>query len=204
MAVAVSIVNPPTAEPVSQTEAKDHLRITGTDDDSYVSSLITAARYRVESYTGQRLFDTELDIFYTSVPTSRVLILPVAPVNSVSAVEVNGSALTAGTGYTTQLIAGETASPSYVVLSAVPTLNPGYSLRIRCVAGYAREVTDSQTMITTVEGTVPPGLKQAVLVTLAGMYESRQDWVQGGMPGTYMHTMMAEYLLDPYILQWAI
>ena len=43
----------PASEPVTRDEAKTHCRVIGTADDSYVDSLITAARLYVERRTGR-------------------------------------------------------------------------------------------------------------------------------------------------------
>lgn len=55
-------VTEPVVEPVSIAEAKQHLRIDSdfTDDDSYVQSLITAARHYVENYVDRTLLRTQL------------------------------------------------------------------------------------------------------------------------------------------------
>ena len=43
----------PTSEPVTLAEAKNFLRVTITDDDLLISSLITAAREACEAFTGR-------------------------------------------------------------------------------------------------------------------------------------------------------
>lgn len=48
------LVRGPTVEPVTNTEAKAHLRITHTDDDAYIDALITAAREFCEDFQGRR------------------------------------------------------------------------------------------------------------------------------------------------------
>src|SRR6266581_3064757 len=48
MAYSLVVVAPPAAEPVTLDEAKLHLRIIGTDDDAYITGLITLSRQFVE------------------------------------------------------------------------------------------------------------------------------------------------------------
>lgn len=52
----------PIVEPVTVSEAKQHLRIDAdfTDDDLYLQSLITASRYYVENYVDRTLLRTQL------------------------------------------------------------------------------------------------------------------------------------------------
>ena len=202
MATALSVVTAPSEMPISRDEAKAHLRVEGDDENDYIESLVKAAVYRVQAYTGQRLLEHTIDVFYTAVPTSRILTLPVHPVKSVPEVAVNGTVV-ADTTYTFQQVQGEGSSPSYLVLASTPTLTPGYSLRVQCVAGYAKYEVTMVGQPAVLVGTIPPGLRQAVLVMVGGMYEARQDWVQGGPPGTYATMALSEQLMDPYRLEWA-
>jgi hypothetical protein len=48
----------PTQEPITLQEAKDHLRVTGTDEDSLITSLIVSARLYAEMLT-RRVFVTQ-------------------------------------------------------------------------------------------------------------------------------------------------
>lgn len=49
----VVVEKPPVAEPLTLTETKNFLRVSITDDDSLISTLITAAREACESYTSR-------------------------------------------------------------------------------------------------------------------------------------------------------
>ncbi|HEX4875156.1 MAG TPA: head-tail connector protein [Chitinophagaceae bacterium] len=73
------------SEPVSLQTAKDWLRVTSSDDDTIITSLITVARKRIEKYTTRSL------VAKTIVLTGRLthyFKLPYAPINSVSQVRV--------------------------------------------------------------------------------------------------------------------
>lgn len=50
----------PTVEPITLVQAKQHLRVDFTDDDSYISALITAARQRVEAITNRAIFNRKM------------------------------------------------------------------------------------------------------------------------------------------------
>lgn len=64
-------VSEPVVEPVSLAEAKQHLRIDSdfNEDDSYVVSLITAARHWVENYVDRTLIRTQLRMKLDYFPT---------------------------------------------------------------------------------------------------------------------------------------
>lgn len=108
---------PPTVEPITTAEAKAQMRVTISDDDAYIATLIKAARARIENLTG-RYFVTQswlmvMDSFpgqnpgpfpydhwpqyqippffsHPVVPIlkdPRSIIIPIAPVTAVSSVK---------------------------------------------------------------------------------------------------------------------
>jgi uncharacterized phiE125 gp8 family phage protein len=58
----------PTTEPVTLAEAKHHCRVDGTADDSYIASLVTAAREWCEAYCDQTLLHTQYRMTLDSFP----------------------------------------------------------------------------------------------------------------------------------------
>jgi hypothetical protein len=54
----LTVVTPPASEPVDLATAKGHLRVTIGDDDSYISALIGAARWKCESYLNRSFITT--------------------------------------------------------------------------------------------------------------------------------------------------
>jgi len=56
--MAVKLITPPAAEPMTVLEAKAHLRVDFPDDDDYIAALITAARDYAEGFT-RRAFLTQ-------------------------------------------------------------------------------------------------------------------------------------------------
>ena len=52
------ITTEPATEPLTLTEAKEHLRVDGTDEDTLITSIITVARKLCENYTN-RAFITQ-------------------------------------------------------------------------------------------------------------------------------------------------
>lgn len=80
----LTIVVPPAYECVSRTQAKNHLRVSGTDDDDLIDALIATARDHVETFTRralvQRTYDFTLDAF------PQVIELPYGPVREVTSI----------------------------------------------------------------------------------------------------------------------
>lgn len=91
--------------PVSLQEAKDHLRVTGSETDNYITSLIKAATVRIEKELGialiERTFEIKFDSFANQIALPNG---PVEEVVSVKYLDEDGIEQTAGTElYSTDL-----------------------------------------------------------------------------------------------------
>lgn len=71
------------SNPVSLSEAKAHLRVDGTDEDTLISALIDAATNVVQEQTGRAMVAQTWD-YQIAKPVKRVM-LPLAPVASITA-----------------------------------------------------------------------------------------------------------------------
>lgn len=67
---SLTIDTAPTVEPVTLTDLKDQLRITTTDEDSYLTALITAARRNVEHILGRSLITQTWNLYLDNFPAS--------------------------------------------------------------------------------------------------------------------------------------
>lgn len=81
------VASEPTVEPVSVAEAKEHLRIVDfTDDDTYISGLISAARKWCEDYCDRTFADCQYTVAFDDFPAARIeLPRPPLRLNSESA-----------------------------------------------------------------------------------------------------------------------
>ena len=55
------VITPASTYPVSLTEAKSHLKVDTTADDTYITSIIKAATQLSEEYTNRFFIDTVID-----------------------------------------------------------------------------------------------------------------------------------------------
>jgi uncharacterized phiE125 gp8 family phage protein len=82
-------LTPPAVEPVTLAEAKTHCRVDTSDDDAYISSLITAAREWCEAYCDETYIHTQyvmrLDSFPIQIELPRP---PMATSGTVTAVSI--------------------------------------------------------------------------------------------------------------------
>ena len=78
----------PVAEPVTLSEAKAHLRVSDTAEDTLITGLIKAAREEVEETTGLALITQDWRLYLDCWPPSGIVRLRRNPVQSVIQVTV--------------------------------------------------------------------------------------------------------------------
>lgn len=204
---ALEEVTAPAVEPLTLTEAKDFLRVSGSDDDTLITSLIVAARLAVEQYTNRKLITQTWDLWMDDFPgTSRArsnetsgvyqasistitgpknsLELMISPLQSVTYLKTYDED-DADTTMTSTLYQVDTKGRrprlSLKDGSVWPStiLRPTNGIQIRCVAGYGNASTD-----------VPQPLIEGVRHTLVHYYDCRG--AASGVP------KMVMAMLNPY------
>ena len=200
--MGLSLVTAPVCEPISLAEAKVHLRIDGSDSDTYVNTLIVAAREHVEGVTRRKLVQQTWDYTLAEFPYGDIL-LPIMPVSSVTSVSYVTSA-----GATATFTSG--ASPDvlqYTVITDGPrtrilpiynvswptTRLHGNAVTVRFVTGYDPS-TDSPADYTK---NVPGDLKSCLKLIIGDLYENRESSTQLRMAS--LPSLRA--LMSPYILR---
>jgi len=158
-----------TLEPITLAQAKQHLRVDGSDEDGLISSLITAARLMVEARTDRALL-TQSWILHLA-PSERFRDLPLKPVQRIVAVQVEGAVSQA---YQTKK-RGEAL--------ALRLNDPTLEAEVEFVAGYGDLATQ-----------VPETLRQAILQLTAFWFENRGS---AAMIGSQMPKSV-QALLAPY------
>jgi uncharacterized phiE125 gp8 family phage protein len=173
-------VTAPTAEPVTLQEAKRHLRVDISEDDTHINSLISAARRYVELFTGRQLMKATYDLFLDAWPNPAdgAIYIPRTPLISVANdwategiryVDPDGTATSlADTVYTVDT-AGE---PGRVYLSpsqSWPSLrSQRKAVTIRFICGYSSSAT-----VATQQAAVPNTIKAAILMSIEDLYHNR-------------------------------
>lgn len=168
--MAYKIVTAPAVEPVTLTEAKSHLRISGYDNHAELAIFIASAREHTERLLNRALITQTIDLYLDAFPEK--IELPLSPVQSVTSInytDVDGATqLLASSGYTVTVA----AEPAYIIPSygnswpdsrAVPE-----AVVVRYVAGYGAAETD-----------VPDSIRSAILLLVGHLYENRENSLSG-------------------------
>lgn len=180
----------PTAEPVTTAEAKLHLRVDITDDDTLIAEMVTAAREFVESYTArsfvQRTYRADLVNFADHI------VLPGRPIASITNIKY----------YNTDSPSVLTTLDSnvYALVNNCINRNQGESwesvypradaVQILYVAGYAP--TSSPEVAAE---SVPSSIKSAIKLIVGDLYENREGKIVGTIQSDNPTVLM---LLRPY------
>jgi uncharacterized phiE125 gp8 family phage protein len=164
--MALKLITAATALAVSLAEAKEHLRVTESTDDTLITSMITAATETAEQHTGRAIMPQTWELTLDSFPEAFELTrLPVASVTSLKYYDSDGVLTTmAGADYTLDI--ADDFGFAYVVPAydgVWPTSRDQINaVALRFVAGYANAAA------------VPEPVKSWIKLTLSAMFENRE------------------------------
>lgn len=215
----LNLITAPATEPITTAEAKTHLRIDTSDDDTYIGTLITIARAKAEIYT-KRAFITQTWKMYLDVPGNgaieewwsgvrqgslsalgsvRCIEIPLAPLVSVTHIKFYDDTDTATTynsgNYQVSAYSGDNCANGRITLRTGATWPS--------VVGGLRNADAMEIQFVAGYGSassVPSVIKQAILAEIASLYENRGDCSESSDM-----SLLARKMLEPYrILELAI
>lgn len=153
------VLAPPLTEPVTLLEAKEQLRIEPafTEDDSYISSLISVARERCENYCNQYFTGQDIKILYQG------------PILTVVPLPYPGLTVTSVT-YTDSDNAQQTVNPiNYIVDATNQTIT--FTETFDSINFQVLAITSAPAQIN--------GVQQAIKLILTDLYELRTETAVG-------------------------
>lgn len=181
------LTTPPAVEPISLAEAKTHLRVTHSDDDIYISTLIISARRLVEQTYELCLLQQNWSAFIDCWPADGIYDVPLSPVQSIVDIKIYGDDDVAATLDHAHYLLDAVSRPARVVLRQGRSFPiPGRKINgieVKFTAGFGIAAT-----------AVPEPIKQALLIIVSDWYAARGDVDAGEFP------LSARSLLTTYRL----
>ncbi len=156
--------------PVSLQDAKLHLNISGTDDDIYISQLITTARQYVENLTGRKLITQTVTKYFDSWHEFDLPYGNLQSVTSIKYTDSDGDQSTWSSGdydVDTETLRGRVVLGYSKSFPSV-TLTPVNPIEIIYICGYGAT-----------KAHVPYAISQAIKILVSHYYEYREPEVIG-------------------------
>ncbi len=182
-----TVLIPPVLEPISLSEAKQHLRVDFADDDALIESLIIpAAREMLESDTQRSLLTQTKQLVLDELGCIEIFDATVQSISSVTYLDTDNARQTLAAEQYELYKKHETSLivPAYNITWPASISRHG-AVTVDYVAGY-------QSL-----DLVPVQLKQAMLLLIADFYENRQDMLIG-LNATH-NAFGYERLIKPFI-----
>jgi uncharacterized phiE125 gp8 family phage protein len=163
----------PAVEPITLAEAKEHLDVTHSESDDYITALISTARQAAEKFQGRAYITQTLQYRLDGFPESREILLPRPPLQSVSSVvyvDSNGSSQTwDASGYQVDSN-GYVGRIAPIPTDIWPTTESGRmnAVTVTYIAGYGDTASD-----------VPDPIKHAIKLMIADWFDERNSTIVG-------------------------
>jgi uncharacterized phiE125 gp8 family phage protein len=156
------------SEPVTSSEAKAHLRVDHSDEDTKIAALIAAASRHVEKYCGVRFITQTIVMKCDSFDDfSRLADGPVASITSITYLDSDGATQTLSTDVYELRLDGYEAAIILKYSQSWPTTRLGSQITVTAVVGAAA---------------APDDVKAAILLLIGTLYDNRAGVTVGEMP----------------------
>ena len=194
--MTLKLITAPATEPVTSSEAKSHLRVDTTADDTLIGTLITAARQHVENHLRRALITQTWELVMDAFPAGDVIRLPRPPLVSVTSIKYTDVAGSESTFSSAAYVVDTDSTKGRVVLKSgeswpSDTLAAANGVRVRYVAGYGSAAA------------VPNPIRQAILLLIGTLYENRESVLVAQGVTVAQLPFGVEALLMPYrIFGW--
>jgi uncharacterized phiE125 gp8 family phage protein len=164
--MALKIITPPAVEPITLEEAKQHLRIIGSDDDIILLSMIKQAREFCEDFQNKKFITQTLEMVLDYFPEDNCISFencsPVQSVESVKYYDTNGKEYIFDAGnyivdtdsFVNRIVLG------YCKLWPTIALQTANAVRIRFTAGFGDKAEN-----------IPETVKWAMILHMRLLYD---------------------------------
>lgn len=187
--MSLIVITAPATEPVTLAEARLHLKVDSTDDDTLISALITAARQQAEHRTGRALITQTLEKVLDAFPSD--IELPMPPAIAITSVKYINTSGTEQTLDTDQYSLDKDSEPGWLTpaygVAWPATYSVPNAVRVRYTAGYGAAAA------------VPQSIKSWMLMAIGTMYDHRATMIVGAAVSEVPRDFFAG-LLDQYVI----
>jgi len=165
-------------------DVKAHLRLAITDDDAYITALISAARRTIESRYALALMPQSWALFSDHWPKNNIFSIPLWPVLSVDSITSFADDDTASVINPSAYYFDPATRPPRVSLRVGRVFpEPGRNingLKLSFTAGFGADATF-----------VPAEIKEGLMATVADWYQNRGEVSGGALPATAILALAA-------------
>lgn len=159
----------PSIEPVTLTEAKLHLRVDTTTEDTLITTLISTARQYCEGYQRRAYITQTWELWLDSFPADDRIDMPLPPLQSITSIKYYDIADVEHTMPAADYFADVKSQPGRVSLVYNKTwpaeaLRPANGVCITFMVGYGLTAAS-----------VPEKAKQSILLLVAHYFENRES-----------------------------
>lgn len=179
-------------EPINLREAEVFLKIDENIETSLVSSLITAARKKIENYTNRVLITQTWEMILDKWPDEPLLYIDFPPLQSITHIKYYNTNNILTTWDSTNYYLNQYAEPAFIVpVDVFPaTYDRPEAITIRFVCGYQGK------------DKVPEPICQALRLMVGHFYENRELTIKGTQVSEMPYGI--EFLLNDYrIMQFS-
>lgn len=165
------LITPPASEPVSLAEAKLHLRVDHSAEDTLIQGLVTAAREQCEHILGRSIMQQTWEVVLDTFPADGDIELFNPPIISITSIKY----IDANTGTEVTLASNQYAldkdnEPGWVIpaigVAWPETADAANAVRVRYQAGYADAAS------------VPSAIKSWILLAIGVWYKNREAMIE--------------------------
>jgi uncharacterized phiE125 gp8 family phage protein len=186
--MAFKVTTAPAAEPVTLSEAKEHLKIDVSDEDTLITNAITAAREWLEDHTGLKFYTQTIteywDKFYSDC--LELSAYPVQSVTSVKYIDLDGVEQTINaSNYKTDNISRPCRIETGYGVNFPSTRLEINAVYVEYIAGYG--AADD----------IPERIKSAIKLLVGLIYENREDFkIKQKLTDQRAAEYLVEHLID--------
>lgn len=186
----LTLVTPPAVLPVTVEEAKEHLRVEHTLDDTYIENCIKTAVERIDGRDGwlrRALINRTYQLFLPWFPVSRCIALPLPPLQSVSSVKYQDMDDTEQTFSASSYQVIKNEDEGYIYLKTGESWPGGTferpdAVKIEFIAGYGATASD-----------IPANIRHAILIEVGALYTERGDMPADAEPQKATRRLLAPH-----------